>query len=1276
MSRGTRNRGQSGSPSDGSDGSYEEGGGAWQAGLAYGSDSDYEGGPHLGPLDGFSEMDSGDEWRPSDASDTDDEAQGGAGPSRPRQDRQVLDRQQQKGYGSGVPTSAVGRGQARGLSAAQRRRLALDALGSDAWKDSSQRKRQQAPAAGPADDEHEVEEAELGRLVAGLGIPSAPRVEDEHAEVADGAALQSEMLAASGFKSQRKKTRRTTAQAAVSPEVARLLSEANLAYVNMELEEAIEKLQEVIRIDPTVKSAWSTLANCFREQGDFERETQAKSIEAILTPRATDLWISLAHRHDELGQVHEAIKCFERAIRTSREKDRSDVLDAMWDRACLLRDLEDDKAALTAFKALLRVRPHNAEVLAQLVPLCLKANRRMEAIRLLESSWEFNRTHFPDPTSGEGLRFASFTGSEIVTLCDLLLLNNEPLAALNIVRQGSRWLQGRSTEIFWDDVLDDDREFDESREGANRGGVAEYGRRVEMAPVYPPLDTQLRLRLGYARAKMEDLPEAERHFELYLAKTDPADYTEQYIDLVELDMELGQFEQANAILLRMMELDFLLIPDIIYKHGLCLQALGQNEAAAGAFEAVIANDPANLEVKLRLAETYEALGRVEDAMNTVNEFLAARAEQRAAQGAPNDGDHDSQVPPAPAASDILDGASRSGAAKTRKKKLLRADERERLAKAREEEANLFLNRLQKREAEIFVEGWWRNDVVIGISGLDPASELQERYGIDIGEDEQARIQRFAATRDWLDLSGRLIDSFRSMPHMFPRSRSGSSKTGPSSTVEARLRSSGQRTPRRPYRKRDVDLGARDLISRLQDRVMHDSAMHEDDAGEDALDSTGAGAQATAAMAGRHFRGMDYDMWTDMFVKHAFVLTKIGDHGAASDLLEHVLSSHVATSSESRRMTLTLAQAACGFYARDFSPPFEVLRQLTSHWQFHNMPIRLLASLSHISGFYGLDAYTSHKIQKLLVRRSRVHEVIVNNGKWEYAPLAGRYVARERLQAPQRSLGYCKNREPFVRQDEGGDKKKKKRKKVKSAGTKRSAADEDADDAASDDSDDANDGDDASADEEGLEDDLDANGEAHASTSYEGTSAPREKPPTKEGIIGEIAYGYFLLVTSSWQSALGISLRAYARAPNEPVVCLMAAVACFGRMTNRQTDNRHHLLLQGISFLSLYRKYRIAEVKRGATEVSSVLKPTAWIEAEYNIGRGLHQAGLITEAVQAYERVLQAHDERVSSKVVAREAHEVGFDCYREAAWNLSLIYSINGNGRAARVLMNKYLRVC
>lgn len=207
MSTGGGTQSRSLSPSAGSDASYEQIGGDRPLGPGWGSNSDDGPDSDLGPLDAFSEMDSGEEWRPSEGSDTDEEAQGVGGPSR--QNTSIPERQQQKQRGPEAVNNIAERGGARGLSAAQRRRLALDALGSDAWKNSSQAKRQRAPTAVTADDEHEVEEVELGRLVAGLGLPSAPRIgadhANDHAEAADGAALQSEMLAASGFKSQRKK---------------------------------------------------------------------------------------------------------------------------------------------------------------------------------------------------------------------------------------------------------------------------------------------------------------------------------------------------------------------------------------------------------------------------------------------------------------------------------------------------------------------------------------------------------------------------------------------------------------------------------------------------------------------------------------------------------------------------------------------------------------------------------------------------------------------------------------------------------------------------------------------------------------------------------------------------------------------------------------------------------------------------------------------------------------------------------------------------------------
>lgn len=81
-----------------------------------------------------------------------------------------------------------------------------------------------------------------------------------------------------------------------------------------------------------------------------------------------------------------------------------------------------------------------------------------------------------------------------------------------------------------------------------------------------------------------------------------------------------------------------------------------------------------------------------------------------------------------------------------------------------------------------------------------------------------------------------------------------------------------------------------------------------------------------------------------------------------------------------------------------------------------------------------------------------------------------------------------------------------------------------------------------------------------------------------------------------------------------------------------------------------------------------------MEATYNFGRSLHSLGLFSMAVPQYESVLRAHD-ALQEKQRGQKKDTAGMDCYREAAWNLGLILSINGDTRAARGLMRKYLAV-
>ncbi|TRM61397.1 hypothetical protein BD626DRAFT_434670 [Schizophyllum amplum] len=175
-----------------------------------------------------------------------------------------------------------------------------------------------------------------------------------------------------------------------------------------------------------------------------------------------------------------------------------------------------------------------------------------------------------------------------------------------------------------------------------------------------------------------------------------------------------------------------------------------------------------------------------------------------------------------------------------------------------------------------------------------------------------------------------------------------------------------------------------------------------------------------------------------------------------------------------------------------------------------------------------------------------------------------------------------------------------------------------------------------------EEDKDADGKDGAGVK------DRPALPKVYNPVNMIAYGMTCVAAKSYQSALVYLLHAYDYSPDDPVLCLLLAIASFGRAMQRQADNRHHLIVQGLAFLSKYRAAR-----RGVRGSSG--------EADYNFGRAFQQLGLFSQAVTHYERVLKR----------AEEGENVVF--VREAAYNLSLIYSVTGARPLAEALYRKWL---
>ena len=89
-----------------------------------------------------------------------------------------------------------------------------------------------------------------------------------------------------------------------------------------------------------------------------------------------------------------------------------------------------------------------------------------------------------------------------------------------------------------------------------------------------------------------------------------------------------------------------------------------------------------------------------------------------------------------------------------------------------------------------------------------------------------------------------------------------------------------------------------------------------------------------------------------------------------------------------------------------------------------------------------------------------------------------------------------------------------------------------------------------------------------------------------------------------------------------------------------------LSLQGCAFLHTYLKLR------GPCQ-----------EAYYNLGRAMHQLGILAAAVHYYKKVLD----------IKPPLESEDFSCQKEAAFNLSLIYKNSGSMELARMVLKKHI---
>uniref|UniRef100_A0A672YUV2 General transcription factor IIIC, polypeptide 3 n=1 Tax=Sphaeramia orbicularis TaxID=375764 RepID=A0A672YUV2_9TELE len=141
-------------------------------------------------------------------------------------------------------------------------------------------------------------------------------------------------------------------------------------------------------------------------------------------------------------------------------------------------------------------------------------------------------------------------------------------------------------------------------------------------------------------------------------------------------------------------------------------------------------------------------------------------------------------------------------------------------------------------------------------------------------------------------------------------------------------------------------------------------------------------------------------------------------------------------------------------------------------------------------------------------------------------------------------------------------------------------------------------------------------------------------------------GHNAMVSGSFKLALGQYVQAFQSHACTPMYSLCVGLTYFHMASQKYVAKRHALVLQGFSFL-----WRYVEL-RGECQ-----------ESMYNLGRALHQMGLVHLAIHYYQKALTLPAQKLEG------ISDDQVDLRREIAFNLSLIYQDSGNMEMARQLI-------
>ena len=419
-----------------------------------------------------------------------------------------------------------------------------------------------------------------------------------------------------------RKKGQTTRHVDAGKEFRELMSEANNAHLEGNLDEAIEHVFQAILTNPEVYSAHALMARIRESQG-MKRDAVYALTQGALTKRDPNVWITVADRYLALedddsnyDDMQNAIQCYTQAIKIDTNN-----YEARKGKLKLHIELEDWREARIESKAIVKIEPTDLENVRQYAWLYDMRDSPYERQLAIEAYENAFRLYADEDSLGD----SEEQWDHLNIYLDLLnMVGGRAREAVPLLKRFARWFLGRKDDTFWDDITLDDREYDTTHKRRYEIPYVQQGHvSLDNAKYGNGLPLELRVKLGLFRLQMGPIhhSEAFKHLEHLQQHADEIeDFSDMFLEVAESLRKHGMFSSAINFYEPIKSFPELVNEEFWMSLGQCYGELSRHEDAEECYLAVIQATDDHVDARLALVKLYESTAQNAKAYSMASEI--------------------------------------------------------------------------------------------------------------------------------------------------------------------------------------------------------------------------------------------------------------------------------------------------------------------------------------------------------------------------------------------------------------------------------------------------------------------------------------------------------------------------------------------------------------------------------------------------------------------------------------------------------------------------------